>query len=480
MKRKQLFALIGAAILGGLVAVFGYSAIIDNAEKPVFTQISEPISRVNLISALDTSTDFTYAAEHTIDGVVHVTTQSTVEYRNPIYDFFYGDRYNAQPQNVLAYGSGVIISEDGYIVTNNHVIENSNSISVVLNDKREYDAVMVGTDPSTDIALLKIEAQSLPFVEFGNSDEIKIGEWVLAVGNPFNINSTVTAGIVSAKGRGGVNIIEDDYSIESFIQTDAAVNRGNSGGALVNLRGEMVGITTAIASPSGGSVGISFAVPSSIVEKVVGDLIEFGSVQRAIMGVAIADIDATLAKENNFDNLEGVFVSDVTDGSAAEEAGIRAGDVIMEISGVRVNSPAALQEMIGRHRPGDRIVVVVKRNNKTQQFNVVLRNLEGNTSVIKGGSTGISNNKLGAGFGELSDQERQKLGITGGVKVEELQEGILRDEGVKEGFIITGVNKQPVNSVEELNKILRNLKGGVLIEGVYPDGTAAYYAFGLE
>jgi serine protease Do len=479
MKRKQLLALIGAAILGGLIAIFGYSAIIDSAQKPVLSQFDQPISRVNLVSALDTSTDFTYAAEHTIDGVVHVTTQSTVEYRNPIYDFFYGDRYDQQPQNVTAYGSGVIISKDGYIVTNNHVIENSNSISVVLNDKREFDAKLIGTDPSTDIALLKVEADDLPYIEFGNSDDLKVGEWVLAVGNPFNINSTVTAGIVSAKGRGEMNIIQDDYSIESFIQTDAAINRGNSGGALVNLKGEMVGITTAIASPSGGSVGISFAVPTSIVEKVAKDLKEYGSIQRAIMGVQIQDINAQLAKEKEINNLEGVYVAEVTNGSAAEDAGIKSGDVILAINGVRVNSPGGLQEQIGRHRPGDRVEVSVKRNNKTQQFNVVLRNLQGSTSILKGDTGTASNSRLGATFGNITNQERQKLGIDGGVKVQDLQEGILQNEGVKEGFVITAVNKQPVNSVDELNKILRNLKGGVLIEGVYPDGTAAYYAFGL-
>ena len=479
MKRKQLFILIGVALLSGLVAVVLYSAIIDDAQNPGYTDINRPVSQVALVSALDTSTDFTYASERTIDGVVHVTTQATVEYRNPIYEWFYGDRYPGQSQNVEAYGSGVIVTADGYIVTNNHVIDNSSSIKVVLNDKREFDAKIIGTDPSTDLALMKIDAENLPFVPFGNSDELKIGEWVLAVGNPFNINSTVTAGIVSAKAR-GVDIIDDDYKIESFIQTDAAVNRGNSGGALVNLKGEMVGITTAIASPSGGSVGISFAVPTSIVEKVVKDLMEYGTVQRGIMGVQIQELTASLAKEKDINNLEGVYVADITAGGGAEESGIKAGDIILEINGTKVNSPSSLQEQVVRYRPGDKISVLIKRNNKTQQLAVVLRNLQGNTAIVKG-DTGASsvNDRLGATFSNLSDQEKQKLRLSGGVKVTGLKNGILRQQGVREGFIITDVNKEPVNTVDELNRALRSLKGGVLVEGVYPDGTAAYYAFGL-
>jgi S1-C subfamily serine protease len=285
--KKQVLILFVAAIIGGLVSVFGYSALIDDKEKSTIVQIKEPVSNVSLKAGLDSSTDFTFAAEKTINAVVNVKTQSTVQYRNPIYEFFYGDQYQGDGEPVTGIGSGVIITADGYIVTNNHVIENSEKVSVTLNDKREFVAKLVGTDHSTDLALLKIETEGLPFITFGNSDELRIGEWVLAVGNPFNISSTVTAGIVSAKGR-SMAIIEDRNRIESFIQTDASVNRGNSGGALVNLRGEMVGINTAILSPTGGNVGISFAIPSSIVQKVVKDLIEFGTVQRAIMGVPFA------------------------------------------------------------------------------------------------------------------------------------------------------------------------------------------------
>lgn len=483
MKRNQLISLIGSAVLGGLVAVFAFSALVDNTEKTVITQVAEPVRMVNLTTALDSSSDFTIAAENTVNAVVHVANQSTVSYRNPIYDFFYGDRYDGVPRSRETDGSGVIIADNGYIVTNNHVIEDAEKITVTLYDKREFEAELVGADPMTDIALLKINANDLHFVPFGNSDAVKVGEWVLAVGNPYNINSTVTAGIVSAKGR-QIDILDSrtsdgsNLAIESFLQTDAAVNRGNSGGALVNLRGEIVGITSAIVSPSGGNVGISFAIPSSIVAKVVKDLIEFGSVQRAYMGVSISEVNASLAREYNLDDLNGVYISGVNEGSSAEEAGIKAGDVVTAIDGINVNSPSELQEMVSRFRPGDRITVTVKRDNKTQQFTLVLRNLQGSTNVVRAESTEATT-VLGARLGEPSNQERRNLGITNGVKVLELQEGKLRSAGIRPGFIITQVKDQPVNSVDELNKILNSTRGGILIEGVYPDGTSAYYALGL-
>ena len=475
MKNKQVLVIVVAAIIGGLVAVFAYSMLIDSREKESIAAVKQPVSMVNLTAGLDSSTDFTFAAEKTVNAVVNVKTQSTVKYRNPIYEFFYGDRYQGDEEPVMGIGSGVIITADGYIVTNNHVIENSDKVSVTLNDKREFTAKVVGTDHSTDLALLKIDSEGLPFITFGNSDVLRIGEWVLAVGNPFNISSTVTAGIVSAKGR-SMAIIEDSYRIESFIQTDASVNRGNSGGALVNLRGEMIGINTAILSPTGGNVGISFAIPSSIVQKVVKDLIEFGAVQRAIMGVQIRDIDAVLAKEKGLDQLDGVYVEEVNDNSAAKDAGIEPGDVITQINGTTVKSPSELQELVGRYRPGDKISVMVKRKDKTKQIEVTLRNLQGDTGVVKAGTFETI---LGAKVVNLDDQEKNKLGIKYGVKVTELQEGKLKAEGVKPGFVITQVNNQPVYTVAELEKIFKSLKGGVYIEGIYQNGTTAYYAFGL-
>jgi len=475
MKRNQIVIVVVASMIGGLFAVLAYSAILDRKERSVVAQIKEPVSVVNLKAGLDSSTDFTFAAEKTIDCVVNVKTQSTVSYRNPIYDFFYGDKYQGEQEPVMGVGSGVIITADGYIVTNNHVIENSEKVTVTLNDKREFTAKVVGTDHSTDLALLKIDAKDLPFISFGNSDALKVGEWVLAVGNPFNISSTVTAGIVSAKGR-SMQIIEDNYRIESFIQTDASVNRGNSGGALVNLKGEMIGINTAIVSPSGGNVGISFAIPSSIVQKVVRDLIEFGAVQRAIMGVSISEITAELAKEKGLESLDGVYVADVNENSAAQTAGIEKGDVVTQINNVKVNSPSELQELVGRYRPGDKISVTVKRKDKVKQFEVTLRNLQGDTSVVKAGTYDTI---LGAKIVNLDDQEKSRLGIKNGVKVAELQEGKLKASGVKPGFIITQINNKPVSSVDELNRILNSIRGGVYLEGVYQNGSVAYYAFGL-
>jgi Do/DeqQ family serine protease len=403
-----------------------------------------------------------------------LTSLSRETYRNPIYEFFYGDRYR-EPEPVLGFGSGVIISDDGYIVTNNHVVENSEKISITLNDKREFDAKLIGFDPSTDLALLKINANDLPHIEYGNSDNLKIGEWVLAVGNPFNITSTVTAGIVSAKGK-NLGIIQDNYRIESFIQTDAAVNRGNSGGALVNIRGELVGINTAIVSPSGGYAGISFAIPVSIVQKVISDLIEFGAVQRAFLGVTISEVTSNLVKEKGLDKIEGVYVTDVRAGGAAKTTGIAAGDIILKINDVDVSSPAELTEQVNRYRPGDKVTVLIKRNGKTKQFEVTLRNLQGDTKVVK---SATYDTILGAKLVELDSNEKKELGIGNGVKVSELSTGKLRAEGVREGFIITRINNKSVETVEEVRKILESSKGGIYIEGIYPNGVVAYYAFGL-
>ncbi len=474
MKARQVIVSVIIAVIGGLIAVFAYSALIDNKEKEVTARIEQPVGLVKYFSDSGI-TDFTYAAEQSVNAVVHVKTQTTVEYRNPIYDFFYGDRYKGEKEQVLGFGSGVIISPEGYIVTNNHVIENSQKLYVTLNDKREFEAELIGADKSTDLAVIKIKGDNLHFLPYGNSDVLKVGEWVLAVGNPFNITSTVTAGIVSAKGR-SMQIIQDNYRIESFIQTDAAVNRGNSGGALVNLKGELIGINTAIVSPSGGYVGISFAIPVSIVQKVVKDLIKYGVVQRAILGVSIGEITAELAKEKGIDKIEGVYVSEVHGNSAAKDAGIEVGDIILKINDIPVNSPAELQEQVGRYSPGDKITVLIKRKEKMKQFDVILRNLQGDTKVVKQGNYDTI---LGAKIVELDESEKARLGIKYGVKVAELQTGRLKSEGVREGFIITQVNNKPIYSVAELNKIIKSIKGGVYIEGIYPNGVVAYYAFGL-
>lgn len=476
MKRKQIFISFLIAIVGGIVAVFAYSIFFNNGTKIITATVKQPIGFAKLKNDPNTeAVELTYAAEKSIHAVVNVKTQSEREaYRNPILEFFYGDSYR-EPEPVVGFGSGVIISNEGYIVTNNHVVDNSDNVFVTLNDKREFEAEVIGSDPSTDIALIKIDASDLPFIPYGNSDILKVGEWVLAVGNPFTITSTVTAGIVSAKGK-NLGIIQDRYRIESFIQTDAAVNRGNSGGALVNTKGELVGINTAIISPSGGYVGISFAIPVSIVKKVVADLIEFGVVQRAILGVSIQEVNAELAKQKGIDILEGVYVSEVRANGAAKDAGIMAGDIILEVNGVKVNSPSALTEQINRYRPGNKVTVILKRKGKMKQFEVTLRNLQGDTKIVKSGSY---DSILGAKLTDIDEDDKKKLGLKYGVKIAELRSGKLRAEGVREGFIITQINNKPVYSVEELGRIINNSKGGVYIEGVYPNGVIAYYAFGM-
>jgi serine protease Do len=393
---------------------------------------------------------------------------------NPLYDFFFGYRYD-EPEPGVGYGSGVIISDDGYIVTNNHVIEGSQTVEVILNDKRSFEAQIVGADPSTDIAVLKIKANRLHYLEYGNSDELRLGEWVLAIGNPYNLTSTVTAGIVSAKAR-SIDILSDNMAIESFIQTDAAVNPGNSGGALVNTQGQLVGINAAIASRTGAFSGYSFAIPVSIVRKVVDDIREFGSVQRAVLGVTITEVNNETAKQYNIDRIEGVIVKGLRENSSALEAGIEVGDQIIAINGVRINNPSELQEQISRYRPNDRITVTIIRNNRERLLNVVLRNPSGGTGMIEKAQPV---EVLGASFGEVTSQERKSLGIRNGVKVVQVTTGKFRSAGIKEGFIITQINNTLVSSPGDIEKIVNNTAGGVYIEGVYPDGLVAYYAVRL-
>ena len=436
--------------------------------------------------------DFTYAAEMSVNSVVHVKTkykmtysQGQGDYFNDLFEFFFG-----RPQNPRQYkeeekpggfGSGVILSEDGYIVTNNHVVDNASSIEVTLNDKRTFKAVVVGTDPSTDIALLKIEAEKLTHIPFGNSDSLKIGEWVLAVGNPFNLTSTVTAGIVSAKAR-NINILSADLKIESFIQTDAAVNPGNSGGALVNTKGELVGINTAIASQTGSFTGYSFAIPVSIVSKVVADLKEFGVVQRAILGVQMRDIDAEFAKEKKLPTLEGVFVTNVIDKGAAKLAGIKEGDIVTAIGDVKVKSMAEMQEQVGRYRPGDLVEVTVLRNDKEYKFQVELRNRSGSTGVVKA----VDLAQLGAKFQPVSSNTKYKFGISGGLEVVSVEKnGRLAKAGVQKGYIILKVNKTIINTEDDLAEVYEQTKSDndekvLWLTGIYPNGQVVYYAVDLN
>jgi Do/DeqQ family serine protease len=441
-------------------------------------QVQQPVKAVNYEASIPGNLDFTEAAEHTVSTVVHVKTtyqnQNNFQSFDP-FQFFWGQPMPQQPQQQQATGSGVILSEDGYIVTNNHVVEDANQVEVTLDDKRTYTADVIGTDPSTDLALLKINEKGLNYAVYGNSDNVKVGEWVLAVGNPFNLTSTVTAGIVSAKARNIHILPNQKFPIESFIQTDAAVNPGNSGGALVNTRGELIGINAAIASNTGSYSGYSFAIPVTIVKKVVDDLLEFGKVQRGFIGVSIKDIDADLAKEKSIKKLDGVYVDGLTDGGAAQNAGIKIGDVITKINGVVIKTSPALQEQVGRFRPGDKISVTVLRNDAEKVVEVVLKNKDGNTTMVKN----EIGNVLGATLENASDDELNKLGIDSGVKIKELQSGKLKTSGVREGFIITSIDNTPMKTTTDVMNYLKDKKGGVLIEGVYSNGMKAYYGFGL-
>lgn len=464
-------------LASAFIAVWIYSSFFVKPQEIIMSE-QRPVSFVNLpANSQQQLPDLTFAAENSIHAVVHIATQSARgggwSSGNPFFDEFFGLRQQ-QPQMVPGFGSGVILSEDGYIVTNNHVIENAQNIKVILNNKQEYTGKLIGADPSTDLALLKVEADNLPYLNYGNSDELKLGEWVLAVGNPFNLNSTVTAGIVSARAR-NLGINADDYSIESFIQTDAAVNPGNSGGALVNQQGNLVGINTAIASRTGSFAGYSFAVPVSIVRKVVQDLKEYGMVQRALLGVNIADINARLAEEQNLKDMEGVFVVAVTENGAANDAGIREGDIVISVAGERVNSSSQLQEKVSQFRPGDNIEIIVKRKGDRKLFNVTLRNRHGDTQIVRDNVT-----VLGASFEPVSDNDKRNLRIENGIKILALKAGKLEEAGLSKDFIITHVNKKPIFEVNDLKREIGNAKGGILVEGIYPNGELAYFVFGVD
>ncbi len=475
--------LLSSAIGGLLVAVILLSVWDQDSPR----SIPGNSSSVNFTNYVFDSTDFVvpeglnfvFAAKAATPSVVHIRTiyENGRAAENPFNDFFkeyFGDRFRDQNQSRGA-GSGVIVSEDGYIATNNHVVEGASEIQVMLNDNRIYDAEIIGTDPSTDIALIKIEEKNLKAVKFGDSGSIQIGEWVLAIGNPFEFRSTVTAGIVSAKAR-SINILSGQYRLESFIQTDAAVNPGNSGGALVNLKGELVGINTAIASPTGAFAGYSFAIPTSLVRKVVDDLKEYGTVQRALLGISIQDVSAELANQKGLDLLQGVFVQEVNYNSAAAEAGLENGDVIVAINDKKVRTVAELQEEVALNRPGDRIKVTYIRDNKTKESYATLKNDSGTTNIVE-----VSNSfrSEGAVFEPVSREAKRDLDIDGGVQVAEIDRGKWQAAGIKKGFIITRIDKTKIYELKDFIELINGIEAdGLLIEGYYPDGEKAYYGIG--
>ena len=491
---KRFFGFLTSSLVGGLLVIAVIFTIQTNKQHPVFQQVSQEQNNnqePNYILASQTpvpqvgNIDLTIAAENSVHAVVHIMTE--YERKSNVYDYFFRDFFGSpQYQNqqmLVASGSGVIFSQDGYIVTNNHVVQDASRIEVTLNDKRTYNAKIVGTDPSSDLAVIKIEEKNLPTIPFGSADNVKVGEWVLAVGNPFNLTSTVTAGIVSAKAR-NIHILPDPAggsALESFIQTDAAVNPGNSGGALVNARGELIGVNAAIASGTGYYTGYSFAIPVSIVKKITHDLIKFGEVQRAILGVTIRELDSQLAKEMEIEGLNGVYVAGLSDKGSARAAGLKKGDVILAIDNVLVNSTSELMENISQHNPGENVEVKVNRNGKSHVYTVTLQSLNdpANGSLTVETSASSENNVLGVTLENLSAAELSQLDLNYGVRVKKLYKGKLSTAGIKEGFIITKIDNDAIKSVDDFNSVIHNKTGGVLMEGVYPNGVKAYYGFGL-
>ncbi|WP_308660407.1 trypsin-like peptidase domain-containing protein [uncultured Alistipes sp.] len=489
---KKVFFYLGivavAALAGGVTAW-----TLGRNMEPRVAYIDREVERTPALGTHFTSyqsdryPDLTYAAENAVKAVVNIEAVQEVEVQgrsfgyDPFLEFFgipqrgYDRGGRPQKQERRAGGSGVIISPDGYIVTNNHVIEDATRLRVKLNDGRVFDAEVIGTDPTTDVALIKVEGKELPTLPFGSSDALRLGEWVLAIGSPYNLQSTITAGIVSAKAR-QLGVIPSEFSIESFIQTDAAVNPGNSGGALVNTQGELVGINTLIQSQTGSYVGYSFAVPESIVRKVVMDLKEYGVVQRAMLGITFRLVDQSFldseGKDLGIDELGGVYVASVLDGGAASEAGIRKGDIILDIDGVKLEQASTLQEQVAKHRPNDKVNLSVKRDGKVKQMEVTLRNKAGKTELLTREDVDVVE-LLGGKFADAGTKLCRELDIRGGVQVVSIKaDGILARARVREGFVITHINDRQVLSLSDMQRMTEKVRS---IDGIYPNGRAASY-----
>ncbi len=497
MKKKM--KTIGWGILGGLIPlglffIVNYGVLGDASKANTHTTFlndnSIPVTKTSFMaSSIDTSLDFTEASAKSIQSVVHVKTKvvRNVVQRDPFLEFFYGPGSGRElKQYGRGSGSGVIVSKDGFIVTNNHVIQNASEIQVTLNDNTTYEARIIGTDPATDIAVIKIDASNLRPMPIGNSDNVKVGQWVLAVGNPFNLNSTVTAGIVSAKAR-NINIIArenrgtDVVPVESFIQTDAAVNPGNSGGALINTKGELIGINTAIASQTGNYAGYSFAVPSRLAAKVMKDIIDYGIVQRGFLGVKIQEINQQLIDEKGLENSKGIYIAGVEKGSGADKAKIKEGDVVLKVGSKEVNSVAELQGEIGERRPGDVVRLALRRDGEIIIKDVLLKNSDGDTELVSKKEI-EKYTALGATFSPLTKSEKKELDIKNGVKISKITAGKLRSAGLTKGIIITKINNEDVTSVEQLVAELKNnsdKKKGILLEIMNESGKKDYVGFGL-
>lgn len=487
----MLGAVVVSALAGGITALSVNRYMAGRVFAPATTTVdwSDESSKAGTHFAAfqaDQYPDLTYAAENAVKAVVNIESIREVQYGgrsrgyDPFYEFFgipYGGGGYSEPQTreQRSGGSGVIISADGYIVTNNHVIEDATKLKVKLNDGRTYDAKLIGTDPTTDVALIKIDENDLPTLPFGNSDDLRLGEWVLAIGSPFDLQSTITAGIVSAKAR-QLGVIPDELRVESFIQTDAAVNPGNSGGALVNIRGELVGINTVIKSSTGSYIGYSFAVPETIVRKVVVDLKEYGVVQRAMLGIRYRAIDdlfiEQLGEELGISKTGGLYVDEVVEGGAAEDAGLRKGDIITAIDGTKTNDASTMTEKMAQRRPNDKVTIEYNRNGIEKKVTVTLKNKVGKAEPVTADTKDVAE-ALGGKFSDVGQSLREKLEIRGGVQVTSVErDGLLGRSGVKEGFVITYINDRPVTSVKDLQRLSDNVES---IDGVYPNGRAVRY-----
>ncbi|MFI3322589.1 MAG: trypsin-like peptidase domain-containing protein [Rikenellaceae bacterium] len=506
-KKSILIVALVAIISGGLASLFTVK-LSENSAKTSTTVISvsdDSGVKSHFVNAQSSSQstfpDLTYAAEKTVPvvvGVENVVISKPRSYSNqyygggidPFLELFgfrvpqqqqrqqgrsYSEQESTPREQQQSGGSGVIVSEDGYIVTNNHVVEGADKLYITLSDGKRHKARLIGTDPTTDIALIKVDETSLPFITFGNSEKLRLGEWLVAVGNPYGLSSTVTAGIVSAKGR-NLDVIPNEFRIESFIQTDAAVNPGNSGGALVNTAGELVGINTVIKSPTGSFTGYSFAVPSSIVKKVIVDLMEYGIVQRGMLGIQYQEINEqfiqNFAKELGVTEEKGLYVAEIPEGSAAGDAGVEKGDVVIAYNDIEVGSSSALQEQIAKNRPGDKIKISVKRDGKVKHFDVVLRNKAGEEKLLDKNSTDIAT-FLGGKFKNLDRATLKDLDIDSGVQVTDIGSGLLARVGVKKGYIITHINGRKIESVDDLNQFTNKIE---IIDGLYPNGRYISYS----
>jgi len=474
--KKNAFILtcVCAAIAGLTSYCVARTTVSDTSEGSAVISSDVPYRTVNLNNT--DYPDFTYAAESAVDAVVYVkvtVTDNVAAAPSSIFDFFFGYEGTPQQRERTGSGSGVIIREDGYIVTNNHVIDKASKIEVTLNNNQTYEATLVGTDPATDVALIKIDATGLPVVPLGDSDALRLGEWVIAIGSPYDLRSTITAGIVSAKGRSMPNYT-GEFKIESFIQTDAAVNPGNSGGALVNKAGELVGINTAIISQTGSYAGYSFAVPVNIVKRIVDDLIDFGSVKRAMLGITMQNLDKKTVDELKLSSSNGVYVYEVSAGGAADKAGIKKGDVIVAVGSEKVTDGASVQALVSKFRPGEKATITLIRDGKTKDVEVTfLAAASENGAVDEEGAVAFYGAKIKA----ASKETLAKYGIKNGVEIVSVGQGKVQEAGVTEGFIIMYVNNKPVSNPQDVTDIVKKSDRAVYVEGVTPAGKASYFGF---